>query len=262
MNPVGQWSDSGSNSRLVTIAVPVGLIVFASLMVLLNAGELSPAAWLIPLALLGILLVAAWRTAPIISLAGLALVTLVWALAELPGSPGILMIAPLGWLWVGRAHPLSHCLLASAFAIVVAATEGTIALVSNSGTAVDLVGNTALGVVIVLVGAKLRQLGWTGDDHIVDGNTVDKDEPAAKVNPAPAWLEHLSRREREVLAQLVDGASNNEIAANLHISLSTVKTHVSSILRKADAQSRYAVALELRPGPATAIDAPRQAKAN
>src|SRR5258708_37880702 len=50
--------------------------------------------------------------------------------------------------------------------------------------------------------------------------------------------EALTRREGEILRQLVLGQSNKTIAAKLALSVGTVKTHVKSILRKLDATNR------------------------
>jgi NarL family two-component system response regulator LiaR len=48
----------------------------------------------------------------------------------------------------------------------------------------------------------------------------------------------LTQRELEVLAQMVEGRTNPEIAETLSISRSTVKSHVSNILGKLDVSSR------------------------
>lgn len=48
----------------------------------------------------------------------------------------------------------------------------------------------------------------------------------------------LTRREREVLGYMLQHFTNSEIAAELFIELTTVKTHVSSVLRKLGKQSR------------------------
>ncbi len=48
----------------------------------------------------------------------------------------------------------------------------------------------------------------------------------------------LSAREIDVLHSINHGLSNTAIATHLYISVSTVKTHVSSILRKLDADNR------------------------
>jgi DNA-binding CsgD family transcriptional regulator len=48
----------------------------------------------------------------------------------------------------------------------------------------------------------------------------------------------LSSREREVLAMVVEGASNQEIAARLFMARSTVATYVARMLRKLGAVNR------------------------
>lgn len=61
---------------------------------------------------------------------------------------------------------------------------------------------------------------------------------------APLWVSELTSREREVLVALRTGLSNAGIAAQLGISVPTVKTHVSGILVKLRAESRaHAAAL-------------------
>jgi DNA-binding NarL/FixJ family response regulator len=53
----------------------------------------------------------------------------------------------------------------------------------------------------------------------------------------------LTAREREVLDLIVAGRDNSEIAAELVISPETVKTHVSSILEKLEADNRAQAAV-------------------
>jgi len=48
----------------------------------------------------------------------------------------------------------------------------------------------------------------------------------------------LTQREHDVLIKMADGLSNQEIAQQLFLSESTVKTHVSNILFKLDAKRR------------------------
>jgi LuxR family maltose regulon positive regulatory protein len=48
----------------------------------------------------------------------------------------------------------------------------------------------------------------------------------------------LTEREIEVLAEVATGASNQEIAETLVISVGTVKSHIHHIMSKLDAQNR------------------------
>ena len=65
------------------------------------------------------------------------------------------------------------------------------------------------------------------------------------------WMNHraLTRREEEILRQMMLGLSNKGIATRLNVALGTVKTHVKSVLDKLDAASRTeAVAIAQRRG--------------
>lgn len=54
----------------------------------------------------------------------------------------------------------------------------------------------------------------------------------------PARSYGLTPREEEVLAEMVEGKSNRQIAGVLTVSVATIKSHVSSILAKMGAASR------------------------
>ncbi|MET9497633.1 response regulator transcription factor [Streptomyces sp. NPDC006552] len=82
-----------------------------------------------------------------------------------------------------------------------------------------------------------------GDALIAPGVTrrliadfVDRPEPAAPRPRRPA--EGITQREREVLTLVGLGRSNQEIAAELVISVATAKSHVSRLFTKLDARDR------------------------
>jgi len=98
-----------------------------------------------------------------------------------------------------------------------------------------------------------------GADELADAiRAAHRGEPT--LASEAAWLlfqtsrrqemgDSLTDREREVLALLVDGLTNPDIAAKLFISQSTVKSHVSNILSKLDVSTRTeAVSLALQQG--------------
>lgn len=65
----------------------------------------------------------------------------------------------------------------------------------------------------------------------------------AATTPPVQPIEPLTDREEEVLATVARGRTNAEIAAELHISLSTVKTHLASLMTKLGARNRVEIAM-------------------
>jgi DNA-binding NarL/FixJ family response regulator len=63
---------------------------------------------------------------------------------------------------------------------------------------------------------------------------------APVVRPSPR-IESLTEREREVMALVAAGLSNDEIAERLVVSPATAKTHVSRVMGKLDARDRAQV---------------------
>ncbi len=61
--------------------------------------------------------------------------------------------------------------------------------------------------------------------------------PSTATAPSRA-LDELTEREREVMIAVAQGLSNAEIAESLHMSVATVKTHVSRILTKTYTRDR------------------------
>jgi DNA-binding NarL/FixJ family response regulator len=65
---------------------------------------------------------------------------------------------------------------------------------------------------------------------------------------APRPLPGLTGRERDVLDLVADGLSNTEIAERLHIGVTTVKTHITSLMTKTDSPNRVRLAFYARGG--------------
>ena len=66
----------------------------------------------------------------------------------------------------------------------------------------------------------------------------------SKAIPAPAddELDLLTPREREVLRQIARGFTYRQVATRLHISVKTVETHMTSVLRKLQLSTRHELA--------------------
>ncbi|NNE95311.1 MAG: response regulator transcription factor [Acidimicrobiales bacterium] len=66
---------------------------------------------------------------------------------------------------------------------------------------------------------------------------------SASARPTQQPIEPLTGREEEVLQTVASGRTNYEIADDLHISLSTVKTHLASLMTKLGARNRVELAM-------------------
>jgi DNA-binding NarL/FixJ family response regulator len=85
-----------------------------------------------------------------------------------------------------------------------------------------------------------------GDALIAPNITVRLLETFARssdTTPPPQPRFPLTDREEEVLVTVAGGLTNTEIAAELHISLSTVKAHLSSLMTKLGARNRVELAI-------------------
>jgi len=81
------------------------------------------------------------------------------------------------------------------------------------------------------------------------GNLVMPQELAVKLmqpQTAPPAVDQLTEREIDVLRLLAQGQSNQEIAQHLHISTTTVRSHVSNIMMKLGVSNRTQAALVAR----------------
>jgi DNA-binding NarL/FixJ family response regulator len=65
------------------------------------------------------------------------------------------------------------------------------------------------------------------------------DRPVGRITAGDPDLDRLTKREREVMRLIARGYAYKEIAARLFVSVKTVETHVSAVLRKLQLSSRH-----------------------
>ena len=83
---------------------------------------------------------------------------------------------------------------------------------------------------------------WIGNDYLRDlGEAM---HPRVRSKSAPAPAETLTPREIEVIAALMDGATNRDIGRTLGISEQTVKNHLRNVFDKLGVSSRVELALQ------------------
>lgn len=99
----------------------------------------------------------------------------------------------------------------------------------DTGTLLDSLRRAAAGDAVIA--AQMRA-------KLIDGLASTAPAP-----PAVPDSQGLSQRELEILAHIVDGASNKEVARALGVAESTVKIHVQHILRKLALNSRVQAAI-------------------
>lgn len=73
--------------------------------------------------------------------------------------------------------------------------------------------------------------------------TMREDQQHERARVARQRLARLTERELEVALEVGRGASNSEIAARLHLSVTTVKGHVAQLFTKLEAVNRVQVAI-------------------
>ncbi|MGV9711001.1 response regulator transcription factor [Gordonia sp. NPDC003424] len=94
---------------------------------------------------------------------------------------------------------------------------------------------------------RVRQLG--ADLMGLADSTTIGEAPAPPDPDIAATTAELTDREREILEIVTTGASNAQIAAQLTVSVETVKTHVKHILRKLNAANRSELIAAFGGGP-------------
>lgn len=122
--------------------------------------------------------------------------------------------------------------------VIAYADAGLVAWVPRDATLDELVG---------VLGMALR--GETTCDPRVTRSLVDELRRRRESCEIVAAAELLTRREAETVRLLEQGYTNKEIAAELHLSVATVKNHVHAVLSKLELTRRAQVGELLREKP-------------
>jgi DNA-binding NarL/FixJ family response regulator len=77
----------------------------------------------------------------------------------------------------------------------------------------------------------------------ITARLLDAFAGAGPTAPPVQPVEPLTEREEQILAAVAGGRTNNEIADEFFITLSTVKTHIASLMAKIGARNRVEVAM-------------------
>ena len=84
--------------------------------------------------------------------------------------------------------------------------------------------------------------GTRGSTYATAVSDVQKKRPRVEFAPGPV-LPQLTKRERQILRLMAEGRRNNDIAAELFLSLLTVKTHVNHVFTKLGVKTRVQAVL-------------------
>lgn len=109
------------------------------------------------------------------------------------------------------------------------------------------------------------RLVLSGETYLPSSSFFESSEtpPPPRPGTAPPPFDRLSRREGEILAQLIEGRTNKEIAQALNLQEITIKVHLRNVYRKIGAANRaQAVRIALQSGwdiPPVAPSLPRPA---
>jgi len=95
------------------------------------------------------------------------------------------------------------------------------------------------------------RLVLSGETYLPSSSFFEPSESSPPLRPgaAPPPFDRLSRREGEILAQLIEGRTNKEIAQALSLQEITIKVHLRNVYRKIGAANRaQAVRIALQSG--------------
>jgi DNA-binding NarL/FixJ family response regulator len=153
----------------------------------------------------------------------------------MPGGGGIATLRALGpqALATGRTRTILLTAAIERHEQVAAAALGVRGIIMKE---------SATALLIACLRAVVAGDYWLGTERVSDLALAVQRRGGPR-SPLPAAT--LTPRELDIVAALVDGASNREIARRFEISLQTVKNHLSTIFEKLGVSTRLELALHV-----------------
>lgn len=165
---------------------------------------------------------------------------------------------------------MRNTLVSNGFSTVPVVVDGRAAAFVHVDTMLDPPRRHALSVFAEMLGGQLERLGletrrerqdvllrdnarrWSSNtdfDALAPRGAADSAPPPAENDMDRHLLDPLTEREADVVRLILTGASNATIAAELVITVDTVKSHVKRILRKLGATNRAELIAKYRSTP-------------
>jgi RNA polymerase sigma factor (sigma-70 family) len=117
-------------------------------------------------------------------------------------------------------------------AVIRAGARGYVTKTISTAELADAIKRVAAGDAVF----SHRLAGFVLDAFAASSDSSDSSDVRPSFDPE---LDQLTSREREVLRLIAQGYTYKEIARELYISVKTVESHVSSVLRKLQLSSRH-----------------------
>lgn len=151
----------------------------------------------------------------------------------------------------GTFQEIMACSPRTAFVVLAdsAESEGLAGLLAAGVHGAALKTDDFVEVLRVLTSAATRVARRAAGGTVLSLSAQATRRPVRHSTRYPALDHLLTPREREVLARLVKGESTTSMAASMEVRLSTIRTHIDSVLIKLGVHSRLeAVAYAVREG--------------
>jgi two-component system nitrate/nitrite response regulator NarL len=126
--------------------------------------------------------------------------------------------------------------------LTAAAERSDIVTAVQLGAQAVVLKESATDVLYKCITAVMNGQYWLGRKPVADLTTVLRQISAADAPPSRKNF-GLTQREREVIGAILDGLSNNQMAAKFSISEKTVKHHMTNIFDKVGVSNRLELAL-------------------